>query len=102
MVNTSLKPWLQGELGSYWSPTIYGLALGGVLVCVQVFEHLNAELKTVMQLSGTQTIEDVKHFKLRHNPYNPTFPVDPRDLKIVLIKRLPPLNVEVFLRVLEE
>ncbi|CAG5957641.1 lactate oxidase [Streptococcus pneumoniae] len=63
-------------------PVIYGLALGGSVGVRQVFEHLNAELKTVMQLSGTQTIEDVKHFKLRHNPYNPTFPVDPRDLKL--------------------
>ena len=70
------------DLVAIGRPVIYGLALGGSVGVRQVFEHLNAELKTVMQLSGTQTIEDVKHFKLRHNPYNPTFPVDPRDLKL--------------------
>ncbi|SNI93642.1 lactate oxidase [Streptococcus pneumoniae] len=76
------------DLVAIGRPVIYGLALGGSVGVRQVFEHLNAELKTVMQLSGAQTIEDVKHFKLRHNPYNPTFPVDPRDLKIVLIKQI--------------
>lgn len=70
------------DLVAIGRPVIYGLALGGSVGVRQVFEHLNAELKTVMQLSGAQTIEDVKHFKLRHNPYNPTFPVDPRDLKL--------------------
>ena len=55
------------DLVAIGRPVIYGLALAVVLVVRQVFEHLNAELKTVMQLSGTQTIEDVKHFKLRHN-----------------------------------
>lgn len=73
------------DLVAIGRPVIYGLALGGSVGVRQVFEHLNAELKTVMQLSGIQTIEDVKHFKLRHNPYNPynpTFPVDPRDLKL--------------------
>ena len=70
------------DLVAIGRPVIYGLALGGSVGVRQVFEHLNAELKTVMQLSGTQTIEDVKHFKLRHNPYNPSFPVDSRDLKL--------------------
>lgn len=70
------------DLVAIGRPVIYGLALGGSVGVRQVFEHLNAELKTAMQLSGAQTIEDVKHFKLRHNPYNPTFPVDPRDLKL--------------------
>ena len=70
------------DLVAIGRPVIYGLALGGSVGVRQVFEHINDELKTVMQLSGTQTIEEVKHFKLRHNPYNPTFPVDPRDLKL--------------------
>lgn len=35
-----------------------------------------------MQLSGTQTIEDIRHFKLRHNPYNPDFPYNPDEIKL--------------------
>ena len=70
------------DLVAIGRPVIYGLALGGSVGVRQVFEHINDELKTVMQLSGTQTIEEVKHFKLRHNPYNPTFPIGPRDLKL--------------------
>ena len=70
------------DLVAIGRPVIYGLALGGSVGVRQVFEHLNDELKTVMQLSGTQTIEDVKRFKLRHNPYDPSFPADSHDLKL--------------------
>ena len=70
------------DLVAIGRPVIYGLALGGSIGVRQVFEHLNDELKTVMQLSGTQTIEDVKRFKLRHNPYDPSFPADSHDLKL--------------------
>ena len=70
------------DLVAIGRPVIYGLALGGSVGVRQVFEHLNDELKTVMQLSGTQTIEDVKRFKLRHNPYDPIFPADSHDLKL--------------------
>lgn len=45
-------------------PIIYGLALGGADGVYSVVEHLNDEFKTVMQLAGTKTIEDVKHAKL--------------------------------------
>lgn len=54
-------------------PAIYGLALGGSVGVKQVFEKLQAELKLVMQLAGTQTVEDIKHFELRDNPYDPAF-----------------------------
>ena len=70
------------DLVAIGRPVIYGLALGGSVGVRQVFEHLNDELKTVMQLSGTQTIEDVKRFKLRHNPYDSSFPADSHDLKL--------------------
>ena len=63
-------------------PVIYGLALGGSVGVRQVFEHLNAELKTVMQLSGTQTIEGCQTLQTPSQPIQPTFPVDPRDLKL--------------------
>ncbi len=40
--------------------------LGGSVGVRQVFEHANAGVKTVMQdYLELQTIEDVKHFKLR-------------------------------------
>ncbi|KRK80425.1 lactate oxidase [Companilactobacillus nodensis] len=45
-------------------PVIYGLALGGADGVYSVVEHLNDEFKTIMQLAGTKTIEDVKHAKL--------------------------------------
>ncbi|WP_125711831.1 lactate oxidase [Companilactobacillus kedongensis] len=47
-------------------PMIYGLALGGADGVYSVVEHLNDELKTIMQLAGTKTIDDVKHAKLLH------------------------------------
>lgn len=45
-------------------PIIYGLALGGADGVYSVVEHLNDEFKTIMQLAGTKTIEDVKNSKL--------------------------------------
>jgi isopentenyl diphosphate isomerase/L-lactate dehydrogenase-like FMN-dependent dehydrogenase len=45
-------------------PIIYGLALGGADGVYSVVEHLNDEFKTIMQLAGTKTIDDVKHAKL--------------------------------------
>lgn len=63
-------------------PAIYGLALGGSVGVKQVFEKLQAELKLVMQLAGTQTVEDIKHFELRDNPYDPSFDTS-NDLKLV-------------------
>lgn len=41
-------------------PILYGLALGGWQGVQSVFDHLHYELSTVMQLAGTQTIEDIK------------------------------------------
>lgn len=35
-----------------------------------------------MQLAGTQTIDDVKHFKLRHNPYDSSIPFSQNALKL--------------------
>ncbi|WP_025730368.1 lactate oxidase [Atopobacter phocae] len=45
-------------------PVIYGLALGGAQGTQSVMEHLNHELKIVMQLAGTQTVEDIKNAKI--------------------------------------
>ncbi len=47
-------------------PVIYGLALGGALGVTSVIEHLNEELKIVMQLAGTPTIADIKSAELTH------------------------------------
>ena len=63
-------------------PVIYGLAMGGSIGTRQVFEKINDELKMVMQLAGTQTIEDVRHFKLRHNPYDSSIPFNQNELKL--------------------
>ncbi len=41
-------------------PIVYGIALGGAQGTQSVVGHLNKELKIVMQLAGTQTIEDIK------------------------------------------
>ena len=75
MVNTSFKALASGaDLVAIGRPAIYGLALGGSVVR-QVFEHLNAELKTVMQLSGTQTIEGCSNTSsFVTNPYNSNLP----------------------------
>lgn len=55
-------------------PIVYGLALGGAQGTQSVVEHLNKEVKIVMQLAGTQTIEDIKRAPLiRQNPINDSF-----------------------------
>ena len=45
-------------------PVLFGLALGGWKGVRSVFEYFETELKRVMQLAGTQTIEQVKDTKL--------------------------------------
>ncbi|AIG65471.1 Putative L-lactate oxidase [Weissella ceti] len=50
-------------------PVIYGLALGGSVGVEQVFNFFQNELQLVMQLAGTQTIDDVKNFELLPNKY---------------------------------
>ncbi|CAH1849883.1 alpha-hydroxy-acid oxidizing protein [Convivina praedatoris] len=57
------------DLVAIGRPAIYGLALGGSRGVEQVFDKLTEELKMVMQLAGTQTIEDVKHYQLRDNDF---------------------------------
>lgn len=55
-------------------PIVYGLALGGAQGTQSVVEHLNKEVKIVLQLAGTQTIEDIKRAPLiRQNPINDSF-----------------------------
>lgn len=46
-------------------PVIYGLALGGWRGVVSVFDYLKKDLRRVMWLAGTQTINDIKNVKLR-------------------------------------
>lgn len=70
------------DLVAIGRPAVYGLALGGSVGTRQVFEHLNNELKMVMQLAGAQTIEDIKHCQLRDNPYGSSFPFDPNELQL--------------------
>ncbi|MBG9983638.1 alpha-hydroxy-acid oxidizing protein [Aerococcaceae bacterium DSM 111022] len=45
-------------------PALWGLGLGGWKGVQSVFEYFEKDLKRVMQLAGTQTIEDVKNAKL--------------------------------------
>lgn len=45
-------------------PVLYGLNLGGAQGVESVYNHLNNELKIVMQLAGTPTIDAIKHAKL--------------------------------------
>lgn len=45
-------------------PMLYGLALGGWKGVKSVLEYFETDLTRVMQLAGTQTIEDIKHTKL--------------------------------------
>ena len=45
-------------------PILYGLALGGWKGVKSVLDYFEADLKRVMQLAGTQTIEDVKNARL--------------------------------------
>ncbi|HGN5428498.1 TPA: L-lactate oxidase [Streptococcus pyogenes] len=70
------------DLVALGRPAIYGLAMGGSIGTRQVFEKLNDELKMVMQLAGTQTIQDVKAFNLRHNPYDSSIPFDQNALRL--------------------
>ena len=46
-------------------PVLYGLALGGWKGVRSVLEYFENDLKRVMQLSGTQTIEDIKNTTLK-------------------------------------
>ncbi|TLQ03349.1 L-lactate oxidase [Pediococcus stilesii] len=70
------------DLVALGRPAIYGLALGGSEGTRQVFEKLNEELRLVMQLAGTQTIEDVKNYQLRDNHYESSVGYDLNDLKL--------------------
>lgn len=70
------------DLVALGRPAIYGLALGGSIGVQQVFEKLNDELKMVMQLAGTQTIQDVKNVTLRHNSYDPSVEYDVNELRL--------------------
>lgn len=45
-------------------PVLYGLALGGWKGVKSVFEYFEKDLSRVMQLAGTQTIQDVKNSRL--------------------------------------
>lgn len=45
-------------------PVLFGLALGGWKGVQSVFEYFEKDLQRVMQLAGTQTIEDVKNARL--------------------------------------
>ncbi|WP_208559417.1 lactate oxidase [Marinilactibacillus kalidii] len=45
-------------------PMLYGLALGGWKGVRSVLDYFDADLKRVMQLAGTQTVEDIKQAKL--------------------------------------
>ncbi|MFO8068429.1 MAG: lactate oxidase [Alkalibacterium sp.] len=45
-------------------PALYGLALGGWKGVKSVFDYFESDLKRVMQLAGTQTVEDIKNTNL--------------------------------------
>ena len=45
-------------------PVLYGLALGGWKGVRSVFEYFERDLKRVMQLAGTQTIQEIKESQL--------------------------------------
>ncbi|WP_423188974.1 lactate oxidase [Alkalibacterium sp. f15] len=45
-------------------PVLYGLALGGWKGVTSVFNYFEKDLKRIMQLAGTQTIEDIKNTEL--------------------------------------
>lgn len=53
------------DLVAIGRPVIYGLSLGGATGVEQVFNFFKDELALVMQLAGTQTIDDVRKFTLR-------------------------------------
>ncbi|MCZ0717506.1 alpha-hydroxy-acid oxidizing protein [Aerococcus kribbianus] len=46
-------------------PVLFGLALGGWKGVKSVLEYFESDLKRVMQLAGTQTIEDIKNSRLK-------------------------------------
>lgn len=46
-------------------PLLFGLALGGWKGVKSVLEYFETDLKRVMQLAGTQTIEDIKKARLK-------------------------------------
>ncbi len=48
-------------------PALYGLALGGWKGVKNVFDYFHTDLKRVMQLAGTQTVEDIKNTTLVDN-----------------------------------
>lgn len=48
-------------------PALYGLALGGWKGVKSVFDYFDKDLKRVMQLAGTQTVEDIKNTTLFKN-----------------------------------
>ncbi|KRM11682.1 L-lactate oxidase [Paucilactobacillus suebicus DSM 5007 = KCTC 3549] len=57
------------DLVAMGRPVIYGLALGGAKGVESVFNHLNDELKIIMQLAGTKTVADIKNAKLLNIKY---------------------------------
>ena len=57
------------DLVAIGRPAIYGLAIGGSTGIKQVFDFFKRELEMVMQLAGTQTVEDIKKAKLRENRF---------------------------------
>ncbi|MGO3732156.1 MAG: alpha-hydroxy-acid oxidizing protein [Vagococcus sp.] len=57
------------DLVAIGRPVIYGLALGGSVGVKQVFDYFKRELEMVMQLAGTQNIEEIKQAVLRDNLY---------------------------------
>ncbi len=60
---------LGADLVAIGRPAIYGLALGGAEGVASVFTHLNDELKIIMQLAGTKTIDDIKQAELLNLNY---------------------------------
>lgn len=52
------------DLVAIGRPFVYALALGGQLGVEDALAEINREFQIVMQLAGTQTIEDVKNTKL--------------------------------------
>jgi len=48
-------------------PALFGLALGGWKGVKNVFDYFHQDLIRVMQLAGTQTVEDIKHARLFDN-----------------------------------
>ncbi|PWF99686.1 lactate oxidase [Levilactobacillus bambusae] len=52
------------DLVAMGRPFVYALALGGAMGVQDALQEINEEFKTVMQLAGTKTIEDVKHAQL--------------------------------------